>query len=357
MFSKKKSVDSELLDLINYLTYETDNYAVGAHLCGSTDVNGAIADFKEMTGKEPAYLDYDMHSLPFRQKSEIENAVNELADFTARGGFITLTDHWLVPTIRLSDASEGGAANSRYALTKEQYQDVMTDGTELNANFTAELDIKAEFIKELAGKNVEVIYRPMHEANGSWFWWGVNQENGITMSDVRQLYIYVYNYFTLNHGIDNILWAFSDSLLPGETNYEWYPGNRYVDIMTVDWYASADEINSSSSYFFSSYFEESQKFGKKPFAVAEFGGDGTYSADTEPLTKTLSAIDSQIAKGAKVAYVGLYFNYGAQDGTLPDTAITLDEMPGYRDENPDSGQNKEWTDPDTGDNGSPDIFD
>ena len=68
---------TELYDIVYDLTYKTDKYAVGGHLCGSLDVNGLIERFAEVTGDKPAFIDYDMHSLPYMPPSEVGKAIAE----------------------------------------------------------------------------------------------------------------------------------------------------------------------------------------------------------------------------------------------------------------------------------------
>lgn len=315
---------SALYNLVNYLTYKTDNYAIGVHLYGNLDVTNRIHIFEKHTGKTPAYVDFDMNSLEFMSSRTIQSAVSQLTDFVKSGGFVTITDHWLTPTTNIANASAGGANNSRGVLTRAQYYEVMTAGTTLNKNFLDELKIKANFLKMLRENGVPVIYRPLHEANGSWFWWGIHAEQGITGADVAKLYQYVERYFTETNGLDNILWEFCTAINGNQDVLcNWYPGDKYVDILSLDWYLPNLDYR---------YFNEKMttECGKKPFAMSEFGGDGNYNASEHPVTETLSKLEAYLNQGAKVAYVGLYFDMGdKQNCTLSSRAITLDQMSGY----------------------------
>ena len=104
----------ELYDIVYNLTYKTDKYAVGAHLCGNLDVNRQLELFKKYTGDKPAFIDFDMHSMPYKTPSDVAKAAAQLKAFTEEGGFVTLTNHWVVPTINIKDATCQGANNCRY---------------------------------------------------------------------------------------------------------------------------------------------------------------------------------------------------------------------------------------------------
>ncbi len=316
----------ELYDLIYNLTFKTEKYAVGFHLCGNLDVNNGIEKFKAATGREPALIDFDMHSLPFFTASDICKAINELHDFTKKGGFIALTAHWLTPTVNIKDAECRGANNCRDHLTKEEFTQIYTDGTYLNANFNDELDLDALFIKKLESLGIPVIFRPMHEINGGWFWWQKNYDYGITGEHVAKLFRYVHNYFESKWGLKNILWEYNASLMfAKEEAAKAYPGNEYIDILSLDWYLKEGSYTDF-------YFELQKAAGKEmPFALAEFGGDGNYHMDEFSLRETQDHLERHFKNGAKCAYLGFYFEFPQNiDKTLSDYSVTLEELGDYK---------------------------
>lgn len=315
---------SDLYRLMEYLTFHTEHYVVGTHLYGSLKVGDRVRDFESHTGRKPGYLDFDMCGLAFSSLEEKQSAVSELTDFVKSGGFVAITHHGLVPTINIANARPNGANNSRYVLTREQFYEIMTEGTTLNRNFICELQIQAEFLQMLRSNGIPVIFRPMHEGNADWFWWGIHKEPPVSGEDVAVLYRYVVRYFTDTCGLDNIIWQFCPALNACQSELcDWYPGDRYVDMLSVDWYLPEHDYQ----YY---YETMSAQCGKKPFAVSEYGGDGNYNASVYPLAETLSRVQAFLDKGAKMAYVGFYFGMTPdQDCTLPPHAITLEQMPAY----------------------------
>lgn len=316
----------QLYNLINNLTFKTDNYAVGFHLCGSLEVNKGIEKFKLSIGREPAFIDFDMHSLPFCTASDIGKAINELYEFTKRGGFIALTAHWLTPKVNIKDATCKGANNCRFQFTREEFIQVYTNGTELNSNFNDELDLEAMFIRKLEKLGVPVIFRPCHEINGGWFWWHKFNEHGITGQDAADLFRYVHDYFEIEWNLKNILWEFNPSLMfEKEEAVKCYPGNDYTDILSLDWYLKEGD--------YTAFYNEMQKATGKnmPFAVAEFGGDGNYHMEEFSLRETQDHLERNFKNGARSAYLGFYFDFPQNiDKTLSDYSVTLETLGDYK---------------------------
>lgn len=85
---------------------------------------------------------------------------------------------------------------------------------------------------------VPVLWRPLHEASGGWFWWGAEG------ADVyKQLYILLYDTLTNTYGLNNLIWLWNGQ------DAEWYPGDEYVDIVGIDIYAGEHTYSSQSEAF------------------------------------------------------------------------------------------------------------
>jgi len=85
------------------------------------------------------------------------------------------------------------------------------------------------------GKKIPIIFRPFHEFDGDWFWWG---KPYCTADEFKTIWRFTVDYLTNDLGVDNMLFAFSpDSKLLSEDNYlSRYPGDDYVDILGMDNY-------------------------------------------------------------------------------------------------------------------------
>ena len=92
-------------------------------------------------------------------------------------------------------------------------------------------------MQSLKGKNGEaipVIFRPFHELNGSWFWWGKNHS---TPDELKSLFRFTEQYLRDQKGVHNLLYAFNtDRFATKEEYLERYPGDEWVDVVGFDIY-------------------------------------------------------------------------------------------------------------------------
>ena len=94
----------------------------------------------------------------------------------------------------------------------------------------------AGYLRLLHDANIPVIWRPLHEAAGGWFWWGKNADS------FKKLWVEMFDYFE-TQGLNNLIWVWTS-----ETNdTDWYPGDEYVDIIGRDLYGN-DAADCASQY-------------------------------------------------------------------------------------------------------------
>jgi len=110
--------------------------------------------------------------------------------------------------------------------------------------FKNQLDNIALFLRNLKGdrgESIPVIFRPWHEHNGSWFWWG---DPHCTVEEYKQLWQFTVNYIVDDKGVNNVIFAFSPDRFYNSTNYlQRYPGDDYIDIFGFDDYG---DVSSTS---------------------------------------------------------------------------------------------------------------
>ncbi len=196
-----------------------------------------------------------------------QGIVNEAIIQAAQGRIITLMWHCCDP--RFTDG--GNTCNGDKVWTMEEnapsaqeWDELCTDGTALNAAWKKEMDSVIPFLKQLQDEGIPVLWRPYHEMNGAWFWWGNKPgENGF-----KRLWIMTYEYFTAQ-GLNNLLWVWDANaprIKPGDDAlpYElFYPGNEYVDVLAADVYGW--------DYKQSHHDELVDLGGGKPIALGEIG--------------------------------------------------------------------------------------
>ena len=122
--------------------------------------------------------------------------------------------------------------------SQKEWDELTTDGTELNNLWRKQMDGIAVYLKQLQAAGVPVLWRPFHEMNGVWFWWcNKPGENGF-----KKLWISMYNYLTDYHKLNNLLWVWNTNAPrnnPGDEAgpyADYYPGSDYVDVLAADVY-------------------------------------------------------------------------------------------------------------------------
>jgi len=133
----------------------------------------------------------------------------------------------------------------------------------------AQLDSIAVRLKYLSDRGVVVLWRPFHEMNGTWFWYGTQSR---TNDEFKALWRHMFTYFTRTKGLHNLLWVYSPDDGPGKVLDD-YPGDGYVDIVALDKYNGyASSVNLAN-------YAQITSLGK-PFGLGEFSPKGALSSDS-----------------------------------------------------------------------------
>ncbi|HIU48385.1 MAG TPA: hypothetical protein IAB04_03400, partial [Candidatus Avimonoglobus intestinipullorum] len=182
--------------------------------------------------------------------------INAAKNQAAQGDIVSLMWHEVKP----SDPESAGWGSVQGYYTDDEYDQLITEGTDLHNQWLARIDEIAEYLKELRDAGIPVLWRPYHEPNLACFWWGKNGgERFITLW--RQMYDRYTNY----HGLDNLIWVWGAGMGSAANMYDYYPGNAYVDVLGVD-------IYQSSPYYSQDYYDALVKIANgKPIGISECG--------------------------------------------------------------------------------------
>ncbi|WP_169911538.1 glycosyl hydrolase [Clostridium oryzae] len=216
----------------------------------------------EVTGSLPAIRGFDLLSYSHCTEtmdasesivSEIANnkgTIEEIINWYSKGGIPIICWHWFSPIV--------GKDRSFYTdLTDFNLNLALTDGTEENKALLADIDEIARQLSILKKANIPVLWRPLHEAEGGWFWWGAKGPEAY-----KKLYYLIFDRYTKVFDLNNLIWVWN---APKEG---WYPGNDFVDIASIDVYAPAGNygpVKISADYVLD------LTDGEKPVALAENG--------------------------------------------------------------------------------------
>lgn len=279
---------------------------------GSTEseVKNAVGDYPAIFGWDTLSLDgHEKPGVAGDPEQSLNNVIKSMKTAHQLGGAVVLSMH------PYNFVTGGNFNDSSGNVVSE----ILPGGTK-NTEFNQWLDriaSLAEGLKDDEGKDIPLIFRPFHEQNGSWFWWGASTTKP---DQYKALYRYTVEYLRDQKNIHNILYVFSpNTATPGdqERYLETYPGDAYVDILGIDSYDSKD--NAGSEQFLSGLVKDlsmivdlAEQKGKVA-ALTEFG----YSA--QGLNKTGNTLDwySRIfntiqsdQKASKIAYMLTWANFG-----------------------------------------------
>lgn len=186
----------------------------GQQECPRDQTHGdELSYIKDISGRLPAILGLDYIDNDFE-------GVNERAIvWHERGGIVTICWHWGIPPYGVG-----------YPSSKEEVdmEELLTPGTALHQGMLENMDAVAEALSALCKKEIPVLWRPFHEFDGAWFWWGKGGPEAF-----KKLWCLMYKRFTEMHGLHNLIWVLGYS---HEMREGWYPGDEYVDIIGGDAY-------------------------------------------------------------------------------------------------------------------------
>lgn len=212
-----------------------------------------LNEIHERTDQWPALLGADYADLG--RGGITCTAPNQAAiEYWKQGGLVTISAHLYNP----ANTNGGGLRDRGVDLNS-----LLATNSETHTRWVHELDLLAAGLQELKDAGVVVLWRPFHEMNGGWFWWGA-QEPGAFI----KAWQHMFDYFTKTKGLDNLLWVYSPN--HGDKTAAYYPGDHYVDLVGLDAYTDFVDTNHIKGY------AEVARLGK-PFGFAEFGPHGSHN--------------------------------------------------------------------------------
>ncbi len=241
------------------MAYLVSGYG-GRTLSGQYDWNDAQY-IKQSTGKYPAILGGDFMDY---SPSRIANGANpkdtteQMVQKGRQGWIVTTSWHWNAPKDLINSSAQPWYKGFYTSATSFDLQYAMShpDSDDYKL-ILRDIDAIAIQLKKFSDAGVPVLWRPLHEASGGWFWWGAKGPEPF-----KALWRLLYDRLTNYHHLHDLIWVYTD----GDPN--WYPGDSYVDVVGIDAYPSDPNDPLSGQWE-----DEMRRFdGKKLVAITEFGG-------------------------------------------------------------------------------------
>ena len=253
---------------------------------GSELLNGSnprpLSNVKEVayvigvSDKTPALVGFDfLNSTGRSPNANYSKALIAIAtELWEKGGIPAFCWHWRNPL--LSDSGfytpeNGSSPVANFDLKTAFTDSNCTEWDEDSDTYRAiirDIDIVAGMLGQLQDNGVAVLWRPLHEASGGWFWWGRYRTQSASATACKALYRLMFDRMVNYHGLHNLIWIWTSENTTADFN-NWYPGDAYVDMIGRDYYAN-NAINHNNSYV--TQFQGLQKaYPDKMIALSENG--------------------------------------------------------------------------------------
>lgn len=245
--------------------------------------NTAEADWiSKWTGKYPAMAVYDYIHLQSSPANWIDYGdISPVLKHFEKGGIIGACWHWNVPKKEGSTDYTCSTSETTFSAAR-----ATEEGTWENAVINADLEKISNYLLLLQEKNIPVIWRPLHEAagntytqwhSGAWFWWGRDGAGSYV-----KLWRYMFEYFQ-NKGLRNLIWVWTTQTSNvDDCDWDFYPGDDYVDIVGKDIYNTTDCKDICNQYM-----NVCKLSTRKMLALSENGGVADMAAQWEAGAKWL----------------------------------------------------------------------
>ena len=184
-----------------------------------------------VTGKKPAILGFELlgYSPNIQWNTSDEGTTTEAknnlgtiqcaVDWAEKeGGIVAYCWHWFSPM----------KGNNKAFYTEHTDFDArlaVTPGTPEYDAAIRDIDIISQHLKVFADKDIPILWRPLHEADGGWFWWGAKGAEAC-----KKLWKLMYDRMVNVHQLHNLIWVWNSQ------EPDWYPGQDCVDIIGADLY-------------------------------------------------------------------------------------------------------------------------
>lgn len=261
-----KQATKETRELYQHLRNEVWGKRVIAGCQARWDYNTTDADeIFEKAGKRPVMNIFDFQHFRMPHVDYLKDTAKAWHD---GGGIVGFIWHWSVPVDSLLTDKDGytfytpSAAKTPSKGTRFSPRRALQEGTPEHLQLMKDLKAITSLLLHYQEQRIPIVWRPFHEAAGNtnrggtaWFWWGSDGAETF-----KQLYLFTQHYL-MEQGVHNLIYVWTSEL----DDDDWYPGDKYVDIVARDQYRAANEHGAYKEQF----DLLSRKYPTKMLALAE----------------------------------------------------------------------------------------
>ena len=235
--AQTKPADPKMIEEARILLHYFDTI-YQKKMLGAIRLPSQAAKIQQLTGEYPAMVEEDLtgwHKTAWsatytnRVQEHIDNMKEIWRDKKAIPGMCW---HWGNPL-----TGGGTYTASKVKLTAEQFSNIVTEGTDEYNKMMEDLRKHADYLQQLTDEDIPLIWRPLHEIDGGWFWWTDQNKP----ENTAKLWRIMYNYLVKEREMHNLIWVYSAGVgNPTKKDLEYrksfYPGDEYVDMVGIDLY-------------------------------------------------------------------------------------------------------------------------
>lgn len=295
----------ETFALYNYLRAQFGKKILsGQTEDANINANISINFLEDLVGRRPVVRVQDLMFYGSVGRWEEGTPERGIAWHRQEKGIIAMQWHWRAPSGGAEFYTDQTTFDIRKAVDPSQPE---------YAQALFEIDTIAKELGKYAAARVPILWRPLHEAEGGWFWWGAHGPE-----PTKKMWRILYDRLTHHHGLNNLIWVWNS------VNPDWYPGHDVVDMVSHDAYPATGATIYPPTIFHS---------------LAALGGNQRIVALTE--NGVLPDIQALVDAGILYSYFATWYGSHITDGVTNPPAhiqsvfshpavLTLDEIPDLR---------------------------
>lgn len=238
-----KNADTHTKSLYKFLCDIYGKYSLTGQYADEGRMSTELNKIEQATGKQFAVLGLDVmdYNLANKEHGSVGRTIEFAYDwYINAGGIVQFCWHWNSPKEYAVDNSENPWYKSFYKESSKINLDKIMNGKDDKGYqlLMDDIDNISNELSRLRDAGVPIIWRPLHEAAGGWFWWG-----DCSPESYKKLWNIIYDKMTNEHNLTNLIWMWNGQ------SADWYPGDDTVDIVAWDIYQGNNVYTSFSGTF------------------------------------------------------------------------------------------------------------
>ncbi len=293
---------------------QQEAYLIDNEYGTTCDISDITGEYQLLTGGDIENLTNDDYAEGNWRYTRVQNMIEWIKECHKKGVFVTLSWHFREPfygdSFYVTDMDAVDPNTSAAA-----FKSILEGGVN-HTYYKKKLALLANFFKSLTDENGElipIIFRPFHEFNGSWFWWGVPYY--ATSEEFIQNWQFTVDFLRGDCMVHNLIYAFTPGFDTEEEYLESYPGDDYVDILGFDTYTSnkiaTESVRKEELAELVNQFNVASALAEKRGKLAaftEFGHDLKDSTKSVDNIYTEFYLEALKQMNGKLAYMMTWYN-------------------------------------------------